>query len=39
MFTDALFQLRNDKPLFTIETGRDALGLKVLVPGHDPVIE
>jgi hypothetical protein len=36
---DAIFQLGNDKPRFTIETGRDALGLKVLVPGHDPVIE
>jgi hypothetical protein len=35
----AIFQLGNDKPRFTIETGRDALGLKVLVPGYDPVIE
>jgi hypothetical protein len=39
MFTDAVFQLRNDKARVTIETGRDAMGLKVLVPGHDPVIE
>ena len=39
MLVDAIFQLGNDKPRFTIETGRDALGLKVLVPGYDPVIE
>jgi hypothetical protein len=41
MSVDAIFQLGNesDKARFTIETGRDALGLKVLVHGQDPIIE
>src|ERR1700683_3088816 len=29
----------NDKPRVAIETGRDALGLKELAPGHNPVVE
>jgi hypothetical protein len=28
-----------NKQRFIVETGRDALGLKELYPGHDPVIE
>ena len=30
---------QNDKQHFIVEIGRDALGLKELSPGHDPVIE
>jgi hypothetical protein len=35
-----LFSLdQDDIQRFTAETGRDALGLKELVPGLDPVVE
>jgi hypothetical protein len=38
MLIDPIAQLR-DQDDSAIETGRDALGLKELVPGCDPVVE